>query len=372
MLKNLIEKLLHSVDVNINGRRPWDMLVYNNRLFPKVLCEANLGLGEAYMDGWWDCLALDQLFYRICGAGLENRFRFCLPVLAGNIAYSLINLQSAARAHLVAVKHYDFGNDMFRAMLDPYMQYSCAYWKDGDTLEEAQRRKMEMICRKLALQSGMHVLDIGCGWGGLGRYMARNYGVRVTGVTVSREQAQYARDHSDGLDVKWLLQDYRSLTGKYDRVVSVGMFEHVGCKNYKVYMETVHNLLSAHGLFLLHTIGANKTMHSVDPWIRKYIFTNGILPSIEQISRAAAGLFVMEDWHSFGANYDKTLMAWERNFTAGREKDAFTCSERISRMFRYYLLSCAGAFRARDLQVWQIMFSPSGLSGGYERPQIAA
>ena len=368
MFKILIERLLRSVDVNINGQRPWDITVYNRRLFPKVLCEANLGLGEAYMDGWWDCPALDQFFYRICGGGIENRFRFSLPVMCGKLAYALVNLQSAARAPMVAVQHYDFGNAMFQSMLDPYMQYSCGYWEHAGTLEEAQRRKMEMICRKLELEPGMHVLDVGCGWGGLGRYMARNYGVRVTGVTVSRQQADYARNHSQGLDVEWLLEDYRSLTGTYDRVVSVGMFEHVGFKNYRTYMEKIHSLLPPHGLFLLHTIGANKTMHSVDPWISKYIFTNGVLPSMEQIGHAAAGLFVMEDWHSFGANYDKTLMAWEENFNTGREKGAFSCSERIGRMFRYYLLSCAGAFRARDLQVWQIVFSPSGLPGGYERP----
>lgn len=367
MFKTLIERLLRSIDVTINGHRPWDITVYDRRFFPKTLCKANLGLGEAYMNGWWDCPALDQFFYRVCSGHLEKQFRFSLPVLWSKLSYALINLQSVARASMVAVQHYDFGNDMFQAMLDPYMQYSCGYWEHAETLEEAQRLKMEMICRKLRLEPGMRVLDIGCGWGGLGRYMFRNYGVHVTGVTVSRQQVAYAKEHSKGLDVKWMLQDYRSLTGTYDRVVSVGMFEHVGFRNYRTYMEKIHSLLPPHGLFLLHTIGANKTTHSVDPWIRKYIFANGVLPSIEQVGRAVADLFVMEDWHSFGAYYDKTLMAWEKNFSSGRENGTFSCPEHIRRMFRYYLLSCAGAFRARDLQVWQILFSPAGLPGGYSR-----
>jgi len=370
MFESVVANLLHSIDIDIDGNRPWDISVHNNRLFPRVLRDANLGLGEAYMEGWWDCPSLDQFFYHVCGGDIERRFRFSLPVLFGKLAYALFNLQSRSRAGIVAVKHYDFGNDMFAAMLDPYMQYSCGFWQHAATLEEAQIAKMEMICRKLDLRPGMRVLDIGCGWGGLGRYMARNYGVRVTGVTVSREQAAYAREHNKGLEVECLLEDYRSLTGTFDRVVSVGMFEHVGHKNYARFMDVVRNLLPPDGLFLLHTIGANKTMHGVDPWIGKYIFTNGILPSMAQIGEVAAGRFIMEDWHSFGADYDKTLMAWERNFVDGRARGAFTCSEKVSRMFRYYLLSCAGAFRARDLQVWQVVLCPAGRVGGYSRPQV--
>ncbi|CAI3227708.1 cyclopropane fatty acyl phospholipid synthase [uncultured Desulfovibrio sp.] len=370
MLESFIGKMLASVDVTINGSRPWDIKVHNPRLYARVLRDANLGLGEAYMEGWWDCEALDAFFYRILSGGLERRFRFSPPVLLGILAYTLCNLQRVGRARMVAVQHYDFGNDMFTAMLDPAMQYSCALWEGASSLEEAQRNKMDLICRKLDLKAGMHVLDIGCGWGGLGRYMAREYGVRVTGVTVSKAQVEYARANSQGLDVEWLLEDYRSLTGTYDRVVSVGMFEHVGYKNYAVFMHTVRRLLASDGLFLLHTIGANKTMRSVDPWISKYIFTNGILPSIDRIGTAVTGRFIMEDWHNLGANYDRTLMAWARNFTAGRAAGAFHCSEKVARMFQYYLLSCAGAFRARDLQVWQIVLSPRGLPGGYVRPPL--
>ena len=369
MYESDIKKMLASVDVAIDGPRPWDIQVHNDKLYGRVLRFANLGLGEAYMEGWWDCRALDQFFCKVLRGGLERRFRFTLPVLLELVSYLFCNLQSPDRARMVAVHHYDFGNDVFEAMLDTSMQYSCALWSGVDTLEAAQQQKMDMICRKLQLQPGMRVLDIGCGWGGLGRYMAREYGVSITGVTVSRAQAQYARGLSERLDVRWLLQDYRTLTGTYDRIVSVGMFEHVGHKNYAVFMDKVRSLLAADGLFLLHSIGSNESHRSVDPWIEKYIFKNGILPSISLLGKCAEGRFVMEDWHNFGSDYDRTLVCWAENFIRGRKEGRFQCSERQSRMFLYYLLSCAGAFRARDLQLWQIVLSPGGVAGGYARPQ---
>ena len=368
MNESVIKEMLAKIDVRINGTRPWDIQVHDDRLWGRVIRQGSLGLGEAYMEGWWDCPALDQFFCRVLRGDLEKHFRLTLPVLLGIAAYALRNLQSVARARMVARGHYDFGNDMFEAMLDPAMQYSCGYWEHADTLEQAQLDKMELICRKLRLKPGMRVLDIGCGWGGLGSYMAKRSGVHVTGVTVSWAQAQSAESRGQGLDVEWLLKDYRSLTGKYERIVSVGMFEHVGHKNYTVFMETARNLLHEDGLFLLHTIGANQKRLSVDPWIEKYIFRNGILPSIGQIGDAVSGRFVMEDWHNFGVDYDKTLMAWAENFSRGREEGKFTCTDSMFRMFRYYLLSCAGAFRARDLQLWQIVLSPHGVTDGYRRP----
>lgn len=371
MKESVIKEMLAKVDVGVNGSRPWDIQIHDKRLFGNVIRHGSLGLGEAYMEGWWDCQALDQFFYRVIGGNLEKHFRLTLPVLLGIAAYCLRNLQSVARARMVAVKHYDFGNDMFEAMLDPAMQYSCGYWQGAESLEQAQRNKMELICRKLRLEPGMRVLDIGCGWGGLGRYMARRYKARVTGVTVSEAQIAYAKAHSEGFDMEWLLEDYRSLSGKYDRIVSVGMFEHVGHKNYAVFIDTARRLLKEDGLFLLHTIGSNKNMLSVDPWIEKYIFRNGILPSVSRIGKAITGRFVMEDWHNFGVDYDKTLMAWAQNFSRGREQGKFTCSESVYRMFRYYLLSCAAAFRVRDLQLWQILLSPRGVPGGYSRPALA-
>ncbi|HDI5890871.1 TPA: cyclopropane fatty acyl phospholipid synthase, partial [Escherichia coli] len=246
---------------------------------------------------------------------------------------------------------------LFSRMLDPFMQYSCAYWKDADNLESAQQAKLKMICEKLQLKPGMRVLDIGCGWGGLAHYMASNYDVSVVGVTISAEQQKMAQERCEGLDVAILLQDYRDLNDQFDRIVSVGMFEHVGPKNYDTYFAVVDRNLKPEGIFLLHTIGSKKTDLNVDPWINKYIFPNGCLPSVRQIAQSSEPHFVMEDWHNFGADYDTTLMAWYERFLAAWPEIADNYSERFKRMFTYYLNACAGAFRARDIQLWQVVFS---------------
>ena len=363
--KSLLSSLLEEADVRINGDRPWDIRVHDDRLYRRVFQQGTLGAGEAYMEGWWDCEALDVLFCKVLHGHLEERLAHVPSALFVAGTQLLFNLQSVGRAAMVAETHYNFGNDMFACMLGSTMNYSCAYWKNAATLDEAQNAKMDLICRKLGLEQGMTVLDIGCGWGGLSRYMAERYKVKVTGITVSTEQAAYAREHDPEHAVNWLLEDYRSLRGTYDRIVSVGMFEHVGRKNYGLFMDVTRRLLSPSGLFLLHTIGSNKKKSGTDPWINKYIFPNGMLPSPACIGKAVMGRYVLEDWHNFGADYDKTLMAWHQNFENGFASGVFACSETVRRMYRYYLLSCAGAFRARDIQLWQLMLSPEGVAGGY-------
>ena len=353
----IVEELLSSADVAINGNRACDIKVHNPALFKRILQEGSLGFGESYMDGWWDCERLDVLFTRILQAGVDERLPKNLSDIA-RIAYArLFNRQSRKRAWQVGKEHYDIGNDLFRAMLDPYMQYSCGYWKDADTLEQAQQAKLKMICEKLQLKPGMSLLDIGCGWGGLAQYAAENYGVSVYGVTISAEQQKLAQERCQGLDVEIQLQDYRDLDRQFDRIVSVGMFEHVGPKNYDTYFRVAARNLKPDGLFLLHTIGANQTNLHVDAWIDKYIFPNGCLPSVRHISEASEGRFVMEDWHNIGADYDTTLMAWYERFLASWPEIADNYSERFKRMFSYYLNACAGAFRARDIQLWQVVFS---------------
>jgi cyclopropane-fatty-acyl-phospholipid synthase len=360
----IVEELLSSADVAINGNRACDIKVHNPALFKRILQEGSLGFGESYMDGWWDCERLDVLFTRILQAGVDERLPKNLSDIA-RIAYArLFNRQSRKRAWQVGKEHYDIGNDLFRAMLDPYMQYSCGYWKDADTLEQAQQAKLKMICEKLQLKPGMSLLDIGCGWGGLAQYAAENYGVFVYGVTISAEQQKLAQERCQGLDVEIQLQDYRDLDRQFDRIVSVGMFEHVGPKNYDTYFRVAARNLKPDGLFLLHTIGANQTNLHVDAWIDKYIFPNGCLPSVRHISEASEGRFVMEDWHNIGADYDRTLMAWYENFKRAWPQLAEEYSERFERMFTYYLNACAGAFRARDIQLWQVLFSPKGVDGG--------
>ncbi|HGE6661693.1 TPA: cyclopropane fatty acyl phospholipid synthase [Serratia marcescens] len=360
----IVEEMLAEAGVAINGPRAWDIRVHNPALFKRILQEGSLGFGESYMDGWWECERLDMLFTRILQAGVDERLPKSLSDIA-RIAYArLFNRQSRKRAWQVGKEHYDIGNDLFRAMLDPYMQYSCGYWKEAQTLEQAQQAKLRMICEKLQLKPGMTLLDIGCGWGGLAQFAAQNYGVSVHGVTISAEQQKLAQERCAGLDVEILLQDYRDLDRQFDRIVSVGMFEHVGPKNYETYFSVAARNLKPDGLFLLHTIGSNQTDLNVDAWIDKYIFPNGCLPSVRHIAEASEGRFVMEDWHNFGADYDRTLMAWMENFKRAWPDLMGGYSERFERMFTYYLNACAGAFRSRNIQLWQVLFSPAGVEGG--------
>lgn len=362
----LLTSTLEKADIKVNGDRPWDVRVHNDELYDRIFKHGTIGIGEAYMEGWWDCEQLDQMIYKVIKAHLGDRFSSSsLSAYALKIWQSLFNLQTKKRSFEVAEKHYNFSNEMFEYMLGPSMNYSCAYWRDVDKLDDAQDAKMDLICRKLKLEPGMSVLDIGCGWGALARYMKDKYQARVSAISVSSEQIAYAREHDPDKEIKWILDDYRSLNDKFDRIVSVGMFEHVGYKNYYEFMHKVHELLNKDGLFLLHTIGANHQRKGTDPWINKYIFPNGMLPSEVNLTKAFVDFFIMEDWQNFGADYDRTLMAWASRFKEGYEQKKFTLSEEAYRMFRYYLLSCAGAFRARDMQLWQLVLSPAGVPGGY-------
>ncbi|MBH1932303.1 cyclopropane fatty acyl phospholipid synthase [Serratia rubidaea] len=365
----IAHEMLSMADIEINGTRPFDIQVKNPEFFKRVLQEGSLGLGESYMDGWWECERLDCFFQRVLTAGLERKLPHHFKDTLRIAAARLTNLQSKKRAWIVGKEHYDLGNDLFTLMLDPYMQYSCGYWKSAETLEQAQENKLRMICDKLQLQPGMRLLDIGCGWGGLSAFAAKNYGVSVVGVTISAEQQKLAQARCAGLDVDIQLQDYRDLHQQFDRIVSVGMFEHVGPKNYRTYFEVVERNLRPDGLFLLHTIGSNRTDMNVDPWINKYIFPNGCLPSVAHIAQTSEGRFVMEDWHNFGADYDRTLMAWYERFQQAWPQLAERYSERFERMFSYYLNACAGAFRSRDIQLWQVLFSPKGVEGGIRVPR---
>jgi len=363
-IRHRVEELLGHADVVIEGDRPWDIHVHNERLYARVMAQGALGLGESYMDGWWDCDRLDQFFHHILDAELDRRVAprsDAFRVLRAK----LLNLQKPSRAFRIGKHHYDFGNDLFRNMLDERMIYSCGYWRDATTLQKAQEAKLDLVCRKLGLRPGMRMLDIGCGWGGTAKYAAERYGVSVLGITVSEEQVKLGRDVCEGLDVQIRLRDYRDLDAKFDRVLSIGMFEHVGRKNYETFMRVVRDHLVDDGLFLLHTIGSNRSLSKVNPWTERYIFPNSMLPSAKQISAAIEEKFVLEDWHSFGADYDKTLMQWHQNFEEHwpQLKDAY--GERFYRMWRYYLLSCAGAFRSRKTQLWEIMLSPRGVRGVY-------
>jgi cyclopropane-fatty-acyl-phospholipid synthase len=360
------QQLLARAGIGMHGVQPWDITLKDPGVPARALAEGNLGLGEAYMNGDWEAEHLDEFFARLLRAGIADMVNPA-ALMFHAVKAKLFNLQSKERARQVGEQHYDLGNEFYESMLDPRMTYTCGYWKEASTLAEAQTAKLDLICRKLDLQPGQRVLDIGCGWGSFMSYAAERYGVSCVGVTISKEQCDWAKAHYAHLPLEFRLQDYRDVNEQFDHIVSVGMFEHVGRKNHRGYMEAAHRCLKDDGLLLLHTIGKNRRHSTTDRWIDKYIFPNGDLPSIGQVGDAIDGLFVAEDMHNFGADYDKTLMAWCENFEAAWPRFADAMGERFFRMWRYYLLSCAGAFRARDIQLWQWVLSKKGVLGGYER-----
>lgn len=358
-----VESLLNGTDVAIDGDHPWDIHVRDPGFFRRVVSQGSLGVGEAYMEGQWDCERLDEMLFRVFRAQAERHLPTLRQVWAALLA-TVLNPQTPRRSFKVGQKHYDIGDDLYSRMLDPRMIYSCGYWKNARTLDEAQEAKLDLVCRKLRLEKGMQVLDIGCGWGGAAQFAAERYGVSVTGVTVSKNQAASATERCKNLPVRILLQDYRSLTGKFDRIYSLGMFEHVGFRNYKSYFTTAARLLESDGLFLLHTIGSNVTEEANDPWVERYIFPNSLLPSLAQIAGSVEGHFIVEDWHSFGPDYDRTLLAWFERFNAAWPQLSEKYGERFRRMWEFWLLSSAAAFRARRIQLWQTLLSPHGVAGG--------
>ena len=360
-----VSSLLRAADIEIGGDRSWDIKIHDDRLYRRVLAEGTLGAGEAYMDGWWDVEQPDEFFTRLLSARIDRELRtpsMLLQVLLSKFG----NRQSRRRSQQVADQHYNLSNRLYEAMLGPTMQYTCAYYgREGEeaTLDEAQRAKLSLVARKLHLEPGMRVLELGGGFGELSRYLAAEHGCEVFSYNISRQQVEYARALCKGLPVEIRQQDYRDAaneSGDFDRVVSVGLMEHVGPKNYRGFFELAKSRLKAGGLALVHTIGGNVSRSTTDPWIARYIFPGGVIPSEAQLTRAKEGQFVLEDWHNFGPDYDRTLMGWHDNFIAAwpELKEIDGLDDRFYRMWRYYLLSCAGAFRSRGLNLWQLVLSP--------------
>ncbi|MDN5865560.1 MAG: cyclopropane fatty acyl phospholipid synthase [Gammaproteobacteria bacterium] len=367
-LQRKAEGLLAGAGVKINGERPWDIQIHDSRTFARVFAHGSLGFGEAYMDGWWDAERLDELLTRIIGSRLDERLALPQKVARWALGH-LVNLQSGRRAFKIGEAHYDLGNDLFERMLDKRMMYSCAYWKDATTLDEAQEAKLDLACRKLGLKPGMKLLDIGCGWGGMARFAAEKYGVTVTGITVSKQQAAYAQKLCADRPVTIRVEDYREHQGEYDRIVSIGMFEHVGHRNYRTYFQHARRFLKPGGLFLLLAIFGNVSLTRTDPWIEKYIFPNGMIPSPRQMTRAIERLFVIEDLHNIGPDYDRTLLAWDANFERFWPELKEKYDERFRRMWRFYLMASAASFRTRHDQLFQVLLSPNGHPGGLRVPR---
>lgn len=366
-----MRQVLKEAGITINGKRPYDITVHNEQFYKRAIKEGSMGVGESYMEGDWTSKKLDDTFYRVFSARVDekvkNNFKLAVHVAGGY----LFNFQRARRnAYKNAQHHYDIGNDLYEPMLGPTMAYTCAYWDRGaKTLDRAQTDKFDLICEKLGIKKGMKVLDPGCGWGGLSMHIARKYGAEVVCFTPAKEQIAYIKAHSKGLKVTPKLatwQDFETKT-KFDRVVSIGMMEHVGYKNYRSYIKKMNEFLKDDGMMLLHTIGGNRSTHRTDPWLEKYIFPGSMLPSIRQIATAIEGLFIMEDWHNMSTNYDKTLLSWYDNFKKSYPKlDHKKYDKRFYRMWEFYLLVCAALFRSRTTQLWQIVLSKDGVVGGYK------
>lgn len=358
--ETVLRNLLDTGGITINGSNPYDIQVNNPKFYKRVLAESALGLGESYMDGWWDCEAIDQLIDRILRADLEYAIKGDLKIVLFLLKTKLFNLQNKKHAFEVGQKHYDISNKLYSAMLDKRMNYTCGYWRDADNLDDAQEAKLDLVCRKIGLKPGMTVLELGCGFGSFAGYAAEKYGVSVTGVTVSKKQADYGNERYKNLPVELKLMDYRDVEGQYDRVISIGIMEHIGYKNYETYMKVVDKTLKKGGIAFIHTIGRNDSSTTANAWITKYIFPNGVLPSIEQLSKAMDQYFVIEDLHNFGPDYDKTLMAWYENFENAWDDLKSDFDERFRRMWHYYLLSAAGGFRARQTQLWHFVMTRIG------------
>ena len=364
--KAAIEHLLLSTGVKINGTEPYDISVHHSDFFSRILKEGSLGFGESYVEGWWDCKELDTLFYKLFKAGIEKKIKSNWQLAFLFAKAKLLNLQTRSRAQKAIAHHYDIGNVLYERMLDPLMMYSCGYWKNVTGLNEAQEQKLKLICEKLDLKPGQKVLDIGCGWGGFAYYAAKNYGVNVVGITISKEQRNVAIMKCQGLKVEIRLQDYRDINEKFDRIVSIGMLEHVGYKNYRTFINIICDNLTAEGICLLHFIGSNVKEIKTDPWIHRYIFPNGVIPSLSQIGEAIEGKLIMEDCHNIGPHYDYTLMSWKENFKNSWESLKSDYDAPFYRMWNYYLSCSAASFRSRRLNLWQLVLTKPSFSASYE------
>lgn len=366
--RNRLQSLLAEADVRLDGERPWDLRIHDPRVPARLLSGGSLALGESYMDGGWEADSLEGFLQRVLAAGLDRRVLGLADVRIALLA-RLFNLQRGRRGRAVGERHYDLGNDLYAAMLGRRLVYSCGYWRDAPDLDAAQEAKLDLCCRKLGLRPGMRLLDIGCGWGEMLRFAAERYGVSGVGLTISREQAAYASALCAGWPIEIRVQDYRGFDGRFDRIVSIGMFEHVGVRNYAGYFDLARRWLDPDGLFLLHTIGGNRSRRHTDPWIAKYIFPNSMLPSAAQLATVLEGRFVLEDWHNFGADYDRTLQAWRANVEVAWPRLDARYDERFQRMWRYYLAASMACFRTRLIQLWQLVLSPGGVPGGYVAPR---
>ncbi|MFT5423854.1 MAG: cyclopropane-fatty-acyl-phospholipid synthase [Phycisphaerales bacterium] len=339
----------------------------------RIQREGIFGLGETYQDGLWSTDRLDEYLDRVFRSPAPRISPLVWSRLTlATIDKRIFNRQAGRGAFNIGEKHYDLGNDLFRSMLDRSMSYTSGYWASADSLEQAQDAKLDLICRKLDLQPGQRILDIGCGWGNFAEHAARHYGVRVTGVTVSREQADFARQRCENLPVEIRLQDYRELHDCFDHVVSIEMIEAVGRKNLPAFYRVIDRCLRDGGHFVLQAISGNTLTRNSDRrldqfilWLVRYIFPDGYLPRADELLPPRDTGLRLEDWHRFYDDYDRTLLAWASRFNENWEQIADQYDERFYRRWNFYLHGCAAIFRAQLINVSQIVYSKGYATQSY-------
>jgi len=363
---NSIKKLLEDntdIDLIRDTDKPsknTTIIVNNDDFFNKSMTKGELGMAESYMDGDWTTPDLEKTLTEL----LINQEKLEKHIFS--IKYLVLGLNNYIATFLPnntldSVKdnvehHYDIGNDLYSKMLGKHMQYTCAYYyKDDLTLDEAQYAKMELIAKKLNLKEGLTILDIGCGFGSLANHLATKYKVNVVGVTLSKEQIIYHEKHFKHPNVTIKYMDYRNVNvnDKFDRVYSIGMFEHVGNHNYKTYYDKCYDLLKDDGIMLIHTIG--QTVGKSSDFISTYIFPEGELPALPDLTKEYTNKWHLEDFQNFGLSYAKTLRAWNNNI--GDWSDLDNYDTRFRRMWEYYLLGCASNFQRKSIYLWQLVYT---------------
>ncbi len=370
LFERWVRSRLEPAGIRFNESGELNIQVNNAQFYRRAALLGSLGFGESYADGQWECDHLDKVIARIL---LYSVNRSGLAHIGIQLRSMLFNRQSVLRSKRVARQHYDVDTTIFELMLDPYLQYTCGYFANTDNLDQAQIDKMAMIIQKLCLKPGDSLLDIGCGWGGFARFAAENFGIKVSGLSISQSQLAYARTLCKGFDCEFKYGDYRHLheiyPQKFNAISIIGVTEHIGYKNFKNLYKVMRSRLQEGGLALQHSITRMKSTVHVEPFIDRYIFPGGMVPSVEQLAHSMAGEFVLEDVHNFGADYDQTLMAWDQNMKLAQAKiEAMPgFGQRFYRIWSYYLQSCAALFRVRQAQVMQYVLSPQGVPGGYRR-----
>jgi cyclopropane-fatty-acyl-phospholipid synthase len=366
-IKNLVDKYtqikLITIDDQISKHKNnADIVVNNKQMFSKIASNGSIGLADSYIDGDWDSDNLEKTIYELLTKSeiLTNQIKkqsinFIFMEIKALIKNKIQNNSIMSSKKNIS-HHYDIGNDLYGKMLDKHMQYTCAYFnKPNMTLDEAQYAKMMLIAKKLDLKQNMVILDIGCGFGSMAQFLAKHYGVYVIGVTLSKKQKYYADKYFSHPNVTIKLKDYRHVSGQFDRVYSVGMFEHVGRRNYKEYYDKCYDLLKSNGIMLIHTIGTNTRKWSHNSFINKYIFPEGELPHIENLTHSFIDKWHLEDWQNMGLSYAKTLRAWHKNI--GDWSGLENYNNRFRRMWNFYLLGCAANFQYRGICLWQIVYT---------------